>query len=124
MDFKSNLFKIDKKLNVIDGTRTGLKLKAELLYTTEGKELRGVTLDRGGKMVATSYDDYLQTSPKIMKRYQQEAEYMYYDKQTSSIFHARHGKVSGMVIDMGNTVKTKPVSVSYTHLTLPTNREV
>ena len=122
VDFKSNLFKIDKKLNVIDGARTGLKLKAELLYTTKGQELRGRTLEEG-KLIAlksSGFDDYIRKNPSqfgdenyLLKKYQQSVDYTYYDKQTSSIYSTNDGKISGMVLDMGNTVKTKP------HLTTP-----
>jgi len=121
VDFKSNLFKIDKKLNVIDNTRVGLKLKAELLYTTDGKELRSVTLERG-KILTQSYEEYIKMNPKtipeknLMKRFEQSMDYAYYDKHTSSIYLAQNdGKIYGVAIDMGNTVKTKP------HLADPKN---
>jgi hypothetical protein len=114
---KSNIHKIDLKLNYLDGGRTGLKLKGELLISPVGRALRKETLVQAQKLSYASPEQYairhgIINEPKFVKNLrnpnQLTSDITYFDKQTSSIISGTHKKVGGVILDMGHIVKTKP----------------
>lgn len=85
---------INNKFTMIDDTRVGLKLKAELKLTPSGRQTRKHTLDEANKMMNESEEGYKIMQP--VKKY----ELNYYDKTTSSIYTPLHPEMSGKLLQM------------------------